>query len=386
VDALAALGSSTYGVVWGADSTPSTMAAGADATATVSFTNMGTLEWTPQWPNPVRVSYHWRAGACPGSGPWTWDGVRTMLPGSVATGEAVSNLATAVRAPASAGTYCLVYDLVKEGITWFSSQGAAVKMKTITVNQAVYGVTWGADSTPSTMIAGANASATVSFTNTGSMQWNPGGSTPVRMSYHWRPGACPNNNGWTWDGVRTLLPGVVANGGNVDNLVTSVRAPGSAGTYCLVYDLVHEGVTWFSRAGAATHSRTVTVNSAAYGVTWVDDVTPSTMGAGADVSVNVSFSNAGSMSWNAGGGTPVRFSYHWRSGACPNNNAWTWDGLRTLLPGNIAPGGDVTALDATIRAPGSPGTYCLVYDLVHEGVTWFSRAGASTLSRTVTVN
>jgi hypothetical protein len=40
----------------------------------------------------------------------------------------------AVQAPATAGTYCLVYELVQEGVTWFSTQGAATAATTVTVS------------------------------------------------------------------------------------------------------------------------------------------------------------------------------------------------------------------------------------------------------------
>jgi hypothetical protein len=100
----------------------------------------------------------------------------------------------------------------------------------------------------------------------------------------------------------------------------------------------------------------------------------------------LSFTNTGSLAWNSGGANPVRVSYHWRSGSCGGAGAnVAWDGLRTVLPGNVASGGSVSGLSTQVRAPASAGTYCLVFDLVREGVAWFSWQGASTLGRTVTV-
>jgi hypothetical protein len=172
----------------------------------------------------------------------------------------------------------------------------------------------------------------------------------------------------------------------VSNLTVQLVAPSSPGTFCLVYDMVKEGVTWFSTQGASTLTRTVTVQPGApYAVAWNGHATPSNIGAGDAVNATVSFRNIGSLTWSAGGSNPVRLSYHWRSGSCPGASNVIWDGRRAVLPGNVASGGSVNNLTIQLIAPSSPGTYCLVYDLVREGVTWFSTQGAATLRVTVTV-
>ncbi|MHB8684514.1 MAG: S8 family peptidase, partial [Dehalococcoidia bacterium] len=155
INAAAAL-APAYGVTWGANPLPSTMARGATAQTLVSFTNSGSRAWPSGGANPVRFSYHWKTGACPGASTSAFDGQRTDLPADVAPGASVTNLMTTVQAPSTAGTYCLVYDLVQEGITWFSWQGAAVQAATITVGSPGYGVSWGANTLPSTLAPGAS--------------------------------------------------------------------------------------------------------------------------------------------------------------------------------------------------------------------------------------
>lgn len=314
------------------------------------------------------------------------DGLRTNLPGDIASGGSVTNLPISIKAPATAGTFCLQYDLVREGITWFSSQGVAMNQKTVTVTVPVYGVTWGTGSTPASMAPGGTYPMTVSFTNAGSLAWSAGGANPVRFAYHWRNGACSGTSIAVWDGARTVLPGNVAPGGAVNNLTGSVVAPASAGTYCLQYNLVREGIAWFSNQGAAMKSTTVTVAVPAYGVSWGTHNTPATMTASSSNALTVSFTNAGSLAWLAGGANPVRFAYHWRNGACPGTSTAVFDGVRSNLAADIAPGGAVSNLPATVVAPASAGTYCLQYNLVREGITWFSSQGASRLSVTVSVN
>jgi hypothetical protein len=376
-----------YMVEWTSDTTPASMTTGATQSVNQSFTNLGSLTWTNAGSNPVRLAYHWRNGACTSPGAVSvWEGMRTSLPAPIAQGGSVSDLAASVKAPSTAGTYCLQFDLVREGVTWFSWQGAAMRSTTVTVTQPVYGVSWGADTTPAAMAANAVQPVNLTFTNTGSLGWQSGGSNPVRLAYHWRNGVCPGSTNAVWDGQRTVLPGNVASGGSANSFAASVKAPASAGTYCLQYDLVREGVTWFSWQGAAMLSKTVTVNQPVYGVSWGADTTPASMSAGSMQSVNLTFTNTGSLAWQSGGANPVRLAYHWRSGACPGSGVSVWDGQRTAIPGNVASGATVSSLAAGVLAPSTPGAYCLQYDLVREGVTWFSWQGAGVLTRNVTVN
>jgi hypothetical protein len=314
-----------------------------------------------------------------------WDGPRANLSSDVGPGGNVSGLNINVTAPGTAGSYCLIYDLVREGVTWFSTQGASTRQVNVTVNSPQYGVTWGSHNTPSTMNASAQSTVSVSFTNAGSLTWASGGGNPVRLSYHWRSGACPGGSMVVWDGPRANLSADVGPGGNVSGLNIPVTAPGTAGSYCLIYDLVREGVTWFSTQGASTRQVNVTVQEAEYAVTWGSDNTPTTMTADSANAVEVSFTNAGSLTWESEGSESVRLSYHWRNGACNGTSNHIWNGTRAFLSEDISEGEAVDNLEISVIAPSAPGTYCLVYDLVHEGVTWFSTAGAEVKRVTVTV-
>jgi hypothetical protein len=72
--------------------------------------------------------------------------------------------------------------------------------------------------------------------------------------------------------------------------------------------------------------------------------------------------------WPNSGSHPVRLSYHWYDS---NGNLVTWDGLRTSL-GEDVPAGDDIHLQAKVIAPFHAGTYTLKWDMVQEGITWFS--------------
>ena len=67
---------------------------------------------------------------------------------------------------------------------------------------------------------------------------------------------------------------------------------------------------------------------------------------------------------------PVRLSYHWLDGA---GGAVVFDGERTLLPADLAPGGEAVVPARVGTGQLEPGEYILEIDLVHEGVRWFGR-------------
>lgn len=94
--------------------------------------------------------------------------------------------------------------------------------------------------------------------------------------------------------------------------------------------------------------------------TFLDGLTP-----GKTYSVKITLTNAGTMTWVAGGPNPFHLAYHW-AGPSP-----IYDGERTNLPQDVAPG-DMITIDATLKTPAVPGTYTLQWDMVQEGVTWFS--------------
>jgi len=98
--------------------------AGGMATVPVIVTNSGTQTWIG---GQYNLSYHVYA---PSGDVLVWDGVRTALPGSVATGQ-TANVQAQLRLPAQAGTYLVRVDVVVEGVLWFS--GAGVPAGTFTL-------------------------------------------------------------------------------------------------------------------------------------------------------------------------------------------------------------------------------------------------------------
>lgn len=77
----------------------------------------------------------------------------------------------------------------------------------------------------------------------------------------------------------------------------------------------------------------------------------------------------------------VNATYHWlREGG----ESVVWDGLRTPLSKDILKGNDLEMLLA-LQAPGEPGRYILVIDLVQEGAVWFEQTGSQTARMLFTI-
>jgi hypothetical protein len=150
--------------------------------------------------------------------------------------------------------------------------------------------------------------------------------------------------------------------------------------------IVHNGrlhVVWIdfrdNNTGSEIYYRNqdLTVNASPYGATYSPAPVPNlTISQATTVAVTVT--NTGSLTWGAN--SAFRLAYHWVNGA----NVVVWNGRRTVLPQSVGPSQSL-ALPANLQAPTTPGTYTLKWDMVHEGVTWFSSQGVATGNQTVTV-
>ena len=125
-------------------------------------------------------------------------------------------------------------------------------------------------------------------------------------------------------------------------------------------------------------------DAAPYGATYSLSPTPAVCGGQAN-SVDVTVTNTGTLTWD-----PQKFSlsYHWYLGP----QVYIFDGLRTPLPQPLGPNQKVT-IQAAVHAP-NPASFLLLpnitgpltlkWDMVQEGVTWFSQQGVPTGDQGVT--
>jgi hypothetical protein len=98
--------------------------------------------------------------------------------------------------------------------------------------------------------------------------------------------------------------------------------------------------------------------------------------------VRLSVRNDGTIVWPSQGKHLVSMSYHWSDAR--TGDMLAFEGARTPLPHDVAPGGTVV-LWAKLRTPDDPGMYVARWDLVQENVTWFSVYGDRGMSQRVEV-
>src|SRR5438093_968515 len=346
-----------FGAAYGTPTVPATIVATATFQVSVSLTNTGDEPWTAGGSHPVHLSYHWYD---PAGAPQGWEGAGTFI-GSIPVvplGKMTVN--ANVVAPATAGQYALRFALVKEGVTWFEPGAPAL----VTVQPAMLTASYVAQTPPQAAPAGNAIQIAVALTNNGNQTWSVAGSNPVNLTYHWYDAT--GNTVISWDGLRTALGADVAP--TTSKTVTAnVLVPKHPGQYHLRFALVKEGVTWFPPSvplpifAQAAYVAQVTANA----------VPP--MIAGGTYTVVANLKNTGAAAWNFAGANPIAVSYHWHDAS---GNTVVWDGLRTPLAADIAPGATATA-NVKVATPQMGGTYTLTVDLVRDGIGWLGGTGGS---------
>jgi glycosyltransferase involved in cell wall biosynthesis len=127
---------------------------------------------------------------------------------------------------------------------------------------------------------------------------------------------------------------------------------------------------WLHRAGM----RLLRLDRPPYRAMYHGFEPPRTMQAGATYPLHGRIRNDGTTTWiPASTEKGFNASYHWKT---PDGKYAIKGGARTALPGEVR-GGKAVAIVLQVMAPPEPGAYCLELDMVREGVTWFSEAGAA---------
>jgi hypothetical protein len=339
----------------------------ASSTTTVPITlgNTSNFTWPAAGANPVTLSYHWINSA---GKTVVWDGLRTKLAADVPAGQ-LTQVQANLAFPSAPGTYLLRWDLVQEGVSWFSGKGVRMPEQTVAVTPFVapfFGASLGVDQTPATMNAKATVSVPVKIENMSNFDW----PANVNLSYHWYDAA---GNVVEWNGLRTSLAGTART--HIAAVNAQIAVPSTPGTYRLRYDIVQEGVAWFSDKGMQTPVKQVNVIVPPLGALYS---APATVAGALNsmITVPVAITNAGSTTWQPGA---FNVSYHLY---VPSGAIFVWDGLRTALQAPVAPNQTVT-VNVIVKMPAAPGTYILKFDVVQEGVAWFSGQGVPMGSATL---
>jgi len=339
--------------------------AATTTTAQITLGNTSNFTWPSAGANPVTLSYHWLNSA---GQTIVWDGLRTKLPADVPAGQ-LTQVQANLAFPSAAGTYTLRWDLVQEGVSWFSGKGVRMPEQTVSVQSYVapfYGGSLGVDQTPASMGAKLTISVPVRIENMSNFDWG----SNVNLSYHWYDSA---GNLVAWDGLRTSLAGTART--QIAAINAQIAVPTTPGTYTLRYDIVQEGVAWFSSQGMQTPVKTVSVIVPALSALYS---APATVNGAVNamITVPVTITNTGTATWQPGAFNAAYHIY------VPSGAVLVWDGVRTALPTAVAPGQAVT-LGVIVKMPAAPGTYLVQFDVVQEGVAWFSGQGVPMGSATL---
>ena len=221
-------------------------------------------------------------------------------------------------------------------------------------------------SVPAAIEAGSETSIPIILANDGVVPWSPAGG--FAFSYHWLDA---EGETVVWDGRRSALPDTVSPGASVE-LVATIEAPRNPGQYLLRWDIVQEGVRWISETDATPDPIPVSV-SAGHAFTVLEGFPPRLMVAGSAAVVELALQNDGGRTWLVDGAFAA--AYHWLgrdpNGVRPKGPDVYWEGRRTPFPAAVR-NGETVDLRMIVETPRRPGLWRLQWDLVEEGVCWFS--------------
>jgi hypothetical protein len=246
----------------------------------------------------------------------------------------------------------------------------------------VYKIDWLDIDMPVSMTPGQTATATLRLSNKGNTTWARTGDHRVRLGYRWYT---PAGQELGLADIRTLLPFNVKPGWLVVFNEVKVQAPPTPGQYILRWDMIEEPGTWFWKQGSPREDIHIQVGDhpPEYKVTWLTYSVPATIPPDTVTTASFKLKNEGSKSWSAEGPNPVHLAHQWFT---PNGQlAGYWDTFRAALPGDVPPGSEVNLTNVALKSPATPGQYVLRWDLVEEGVAWFSKKGATPLEMAVEV-
>ena len=213
---------------------------------------------------------------------------------------------------------------------------------------------------PKSLGAGEKTVVRLTLVNRGSEAWDP--EDGFAVAAHW---LAEDHDVVEWEGVRTPLVHVVGPGEPV-TVEAELVAPAGPGSFLVQWDVLQEGVFW-----VADRDPTPVVGSPVevfrtYSFVLRDASRPRVMTVGMPQERRLLLGNNGTVEWTPDGyfGVVGRWRHVGFSKATTN-------GPRTYFATGIKPGDDVE-IEARLRPPPWPGLWLLEWDLVHEGVCFFS--------------
>ena len=237
---------------------------------------------------------------------------------------------------------------------------------------------WPLASTPMPMIAGQTVAASITLRNTGTKTWDSNTKLGTTQP---RDRTSPFADGsWLAGNRAAHVTGTVPPGGTF-KFSFNFHAPAKAGTYNEYFDLVQEGVAWFSDPGQGGPpdnqiQAQIVVSLPKYSGAFVAqsfpaaDKPPLTIGVGQSVDAWIDLKNVGSSTWKAG---VTKLAPTPRDQPSPlATAAWLSPTRASTLAADVAPG-EVGRFTIPLEGAAA-GDYTQTFGLVDEGVTWFADA------------
>ncbi|MCD4749016.1 MAG: LTA synthase family protein [Thermoanaerobaculales bacterium] len=214
---------------------------------------------------------------------------------------------------------------------------------------------------PEVLETGDRVIVEVELMNRGSRAWDP--EIGFAVAAHW---FLPGNKVLEWEGLRTPLPTVVEPGESV--LVEAVlEVPKMLGPALVRWDVVQDPVLWVSeRSGRQAQPVVVEIVKGRVFELLKADI-PSWPVAGRQLTATLVIRNSGAMTWGVGESLGV--AAHWRR---TGSEEAIWEGPRTHFARPVKPGETVT-VEAVADVPIRSGRWLIEWDMVEEGVCWFSQ-------------
>ncbi len=210
-------------------------------------------------------------------------------------------------------------------------------------------------------------SVLVVIANDGSGDWSP--DDGYALAYHWYD---ESGEAVVWDGRRTAFEATVAAGEEV-SMIASVEAPRFPGRFALAWDVVREGDFWVSEVDPTPVARVMVDVVVSHAFSVISGRTPRWMVVDGEVTVGLTVRNDGTHVWPAG--NDFALSYHWLDS---RGSMVEREGRRTAVPVPVGPGENVD-YSVVVVAPRQSGVFRLQWDMVEEGVCWFSDRTADQL-------
>ncbi|MEN3331351.1 MAG: hypothetical protein V7641_716 [Blastocatellia bacterium] len=307
----------------------------------------------------VSTAYTATLQANGGTPPYSWSLTSGALPAGLSLNANTGAITGTPTTAATANFTVQVQDSAAPAAT-------ATKALSITVNAAGGGGTYNSSfvsqSVPATLSPGQVFSATITFLNTGTADWNEGG-------IYFLASQNPALNS-TWGGNSLLLDVLLPTAsGQQLSISFQATAPASAGTYNFQWQLYrNDGTTAFF--GAKSTNVAIQVGSPpppTNNATFVSQTAPNTLHTGQTSSVTVTMNNSGTTTWAAG-------SYYLGS-QNPQDNT-TWGLNRVNLASAVAPGAN-GVFTFNITAPSSPSTYNFQWKMAQDSVGYFGTASTN---------